>query len=120
MILCYPVIAMNEPHTHKGSQTNLLGDTAAANLVDKMSTHKHIRKNTPPTFIFHTTADKAVPPMNAVQFYMGLLNEGVPAELHIYEKGRHGLGLAQSEQAANSWPGRLAAWMRGRGIHLTN
>lgn len=119
MILCYPVIAMNEEHTHEGSQKNLLGNSTA-DFVDKMSTYKHIRKNTPPTFLFHTTADQAVPPMNSIQFYVGLVNAGVPAELHIYEKGRHGLGLAQSEQGVNSWPGRLAAWMRGRGINLTN
>lgn len=120
MVLCYPVIAMSEPHTHKGSQRNLLGDTPDAEIVDKMSTYKHVRKNTPPTFLFHTTADKAVPPKNSVQFYLALVKAGVPAELHIYEKGRHGLGLAQSEPAVSSWPGRLAAWMRGRGINLTN
>lgn len=120
MVLCYPVIAMGEKHTHKGSQKNLLGDSPDPNMVDKMSTYKHITKRTPPTFLFHTTADGAVPPQNSVQFYMGLLDAGVPAELHIYEKGKHGLGLAQSSPAANSWPGRLAEWMRGRGIQLSN
>ena len=120
MILCYPVIAMNEPHTHKGSQRNLLGDNPDPEMLDKMSTYKHIKKNTPPTFLFHTTADKAVPPQNSIQFYTALVAAGVPAELHVYEKGRHGLGLAQAERSVNSWPSRLASWMRGRGINLAN
>lgn len=116
LILCYPVIAMNEPHTHRGSQRNLLGEDADPKLIDKMSTYKHITKETPPAFLFHTTADKAVPPMNSVQFYTGLIRAGVPAELHIYETGRHGVGLGRNIPGTNSWPSRLADWLRGRGI----
>lgn len=120
LVLCYPVIAMGEAHTHKGSQKNLLGETPDPDLMGKMSTYKHVSKNSPPTFLFHTTADKAVPPTNSVQFYLGLVNAGVPAELHIYEKGRHGLGLAQGTLSAHSWPARLSSWLRSRGVILSN
>jgi dipeptidyl aminopeptidase/acylaminoacyl peptidase len=57
-----------------------------------------------------------VPPENSVLYYLALRKAGVPAELHIYERGRHGLGLAHMDAAAGSWPGRLADWLRTRGF----
>ena len=115
-ILCYPVIAFNEPFTHRGSQRNLLGDDADSNLVASMSTEKQVSSQTPPTFLWHTNEDKGVPPQNSVAFFLALKRSGVPAEMHIYEKGRHGLGLAKSVPGTSSWPLRCQEWMRGRGL----
>lgn len=115
-ILCYPVIAFDEPYTHRGSQRNLLGDDADAKLVKSLSNEKQVTSQTPPTFLWHTTEDKAVPPENSVMFYLALKRAGVPAELHIYEKGRHGLGLAKSTPGTSSWPLVCQEWMRGRGL----
>ena len=67
MILCYPVIAFDEPFTHRGSQRNLLGEDADAALVRSMSSEKQVTPETPPTFLFHTDEDKGVPPENSVQ-----------------------------------------------------
>ncbi len=49
-------------------------------------------------------------------FYLALRKAGVPAELHIYEKGPHGVGLAPKDPILSSWPDRLGAWMNGRGL----
>jgi dipeptidyl aminopeptidase/acylaminoacyl peptidase len=49
-------------------------------------------------------------------FYMALRKAGVPAEMHIYEHGAHGVGLAPTDEALSSWPARLADWVRGRGL----
>ena len=47
-------------------------------------------------------------------FYLALRKHGVPAELHIYENGPHGVGLAWSDLALSSWPARLADWLKNR------
>ena len=113
-ILCYPVISLVEPTTHAGSKRNLLGDSPDPGLVEFMSSEKQVKAETPPTFIFHTGEDTAVPPENAIQFYMALRKAKVPAELHIYEKGKHGVGLAQNDPVLSSWPKRLEDWLRSR------
>ena len=75
-----------------------------------------VTAQTPPTFLFHTTTDATVPVENSVMFYSALRKAGVPAELHIYERGPHGVGLAQNDEALSSWPARLADWLRVRGL----
>lgn len=115
-ILGYPVIVFGADVTHKGSQRNLIGDTPPTDLVVLLSTDRQVTARTPPTFLFHTTEDTAVPPQNSVAFYLALKNAGVPAELHIYEKGAHGLGLAPADRELSTWPDRLLGWMRGRGL----
>lgn len=115
-ILAYPVIVFGADVTHKGSQKNLIGETPSADLVVQLSTDRQVTAQTPPTFLFHTTEDTAVPPQNSVAFYLALKNAGVPAELHIYEKGSHGVGLAPNDRELSTWPDRLLGWMRGRGL----
>jgi len=115
-ILCYPVIAFNEPFTHYGSQRNLLGKDADLKLVEKMSSEKQVTKETPPTFLFHTDEDRAVPPENSVVYYLALRKAKVPAEMHIYRPGRHGLGLATKHELLQSWPSLCEKWLRGRGV----
>jgi acetyl esterase/lipase len=115
-ILGYPVIVLGADVTHKGSQRNLLGDSPSAELIAGLSTDRQVKAKTPPTFLFHTSDDTGVPPQNSVAFYLALKNAGVPAELHIYEKGRHGVGLAPEDRELSTWPDRLLGWMRGRGL----
>lgn len=121
-ILAYPVITMEDGVTHGGSKRNLLGEKPDPKLIELMSNEKHVTKNTPPTFLFHTSADTAVVPENAIRFYLACQKAGVPVELHIYEKGRHGVGLGRDpkwtggEKSVASWPDRLADWMKTRGL----
>ena len=115
-MLVYPVIQMGGDVTHKGSQENLLGPNAAPDLVAKLSTDRQVTKDTPPTFLFHTNEDDGVPAENSVLFYLALRKAGVPAELHIYEKGEHGVGLAPGDAVLRTWPERLFDWMAGRGL----
>jgi enterochelin esterase family protein len=116
MILAYPVITFTEAGMHRGSRSNLLGPDPDPKLVESLSNEKQVTARTPPTFLFHTDADRGVVPENSVLFYLALRKAGVPAELHIYEKGAHGVGLAPKDAILSSWPERLAAWMRGRDL----
>lgn len=111
-ILCYPVISMLDPDAHKGSRRNLLGENPSEELVQNLSNHLQVTAQTPPTFIFHTEEDPVVPVKNALLYYTALIDHGVNAELHVYQKGRHGVGLAPNDPILKSWPDRLADWMR--------
>jgi acetyl esterase/lipase len=115
LILGYPVITFTQDFMHAGSRRNLLGDDLDPKLVERLSNEKQVTKDTPPTFLFHTTEDTAVPPENSIAFYLGLRAAGVPAELHIYEPGRHGVGLAPADPILSTWPERCRAWMEKRG-----
>jgi enterochelin esterase family protein len=116
LILSYPVITMTTPYTHMGSRNNLIGKEPDAKLVEYYSNEKQVTANTPPTFLFHTDEDKGVLPENSILFYLALKKVGVPAELHIYEKGPHGVGLAQQDAVLSTWSQRLAGWMTKRGL----
>lgn len=114
-ILCYPVITMEEPFTHVGSRRNLFGKDRydSTELIELLSNENRVTQQTPPTFIFHTLEDMAVPVENALRFFSALRANGVnSSELHVYQTGRHGVGLAQDDPVLNSWPGRLHDWLR--------
>jgi acetyl esterase/lipase len=115
MILCYPVIAFDEAFTHRGSQRNLLGKEPDPELLRKMSLEKQVTSETPPAFFFHTDEDTSVPPENSVVFYMAMKAAGVPAEMHIYKKGHHGIGMAQDFPGTSDWPRACQEWMRNNG-----
>jgi acetyl esterase/lipase len=114
-ILCYPVITMTEPNTHAGSRKSLLGENPSPDLIARWSTENQVTSTTPPTFIFHTTEDGAVPVENALAFYAALKRNKVPAELHVFEKGGHGVGMRAGNGPTSDWPELLEAWLRLHG-----
>jgi acetyl esterase/lipase len=116
LVLCYPVITFTEPYLHRGSMHMLLGDQPDPKLINDLSAELQVTARTPPAFLFHTTADTTVPVENSVMFYLALRKAGVPAEMHIYERGPHGVGLAPTDEALSSWPARLAVWLRVLGL----
>ncbi|WP_145258344.1 alpha/beta hydrolase [Planctomycetes bacterium Pan216] len=114
-ILVYPVISMTD-RTHKGSKRNLLGPDPDPELAEKLSSEKQVTKETPPTFLVHGNNDKGVVPEQSILYYLALRRAGVPAELHIYEDGKHGFGLAQKDPVLGTWPDRLNDWMGRHGL----
>jgi acetyl esterase/lipase len=116
LILCYPVISMTAPYMHRGSRDNLLGKSPDDKLAHSLSNDEQVTSQTPPTFIFQTDEDKTVPAENCVSFYLALRKAGVPAEMHIYQNGRHGLGLAKNTPGTSDWPERCREWLAVRGL----
>jgi acetyl esterase/lipase len=110
-ILCYPVISMTESFMHKGSRKNLLGADFDKKLAKLMTTNLQITEKTPPTFLMHASDDTLVPVENSIAFYTGLLKAKVPAEMHLYEKGRHGFGLGKNKPTAKGWPDACKRWI---------
>ncbi len=115
-VLCYAVVSMTGPYSHQGSAQALLGDSPDPKLLEDLSNENHVTPHTPPTFIFSTSEDTTVPSENSVAFYLALHKAQVPAELHIFQKGRHGAGLALADPAWGEWPTLLLHWLRGLGL----
>jgi acetyl esterase/lipase len=115
LLLIYPVITMKEPYTHAGSRRNLLGPSPAPELVDHLSTELQVTKNTPPAFLLTTFEDRTVPAENSVAFFEAMHHAGVPAELHAYEKGPHGIGLRPGFGPTSDWPKLCEQWLRLHG-----
>lgn len=116
LILAYPVISFVAPYSHSASAQHLLGDNPDLKVREELSNDLHVTSETPPTFLFSTSTDKVVPAENSVAFYLALHNSGVPAELHIFQKGPHGVGLDLADPVLGQWPTLLANWMRERGL----
>lgn len=116
-ILCYAVITMGE-FTHKGSRNNLLGTNPPPELVQLLSNELQVRSNTPPCFLWTTFEDRTVPMENTMMFAGALRKNHVPFALHVYEKGGHGMGLADKPPFAHPhlWAADCLYWLRARGF----
>jgi acetyl esterase/lipase len=109
-VLCYPVVSYQEA-IHQGSVDNLLGDSPSENLLHAVSAHLHVAASTPPAFIWHTADDAAVPVHHSLAYAGALARVGVPAELHVFPHGRHGLGLALEDPGPHQWTSLCANWL---------
>jgi acetyl esterase/lipase len=116
LVLAYPVISFDPAIAHSGSVRNLLGENPDPTLIEDLSNDLRVTAATPPTFLFHTNADTGVVAENSVRFYLALRRAKVPAELHIFENGPHGVGLALGDPSLSAWPVLLTNWLRGRGF----
>jgi acetyl esterase/lipase len=110
-ILCYAVITMGD-NTHSGSRQNLLGPNPSPDLIQLLSNEKQVTAQTPPCFIWHTWEDKAVKVENSLDFALALQKAGVPYDLHIYEKGGHGMGLGNG----HPWANDCLFWLKAQGF----
>ena len=118
-ILCYPVIVLTGPYAHRGSRDNLLGLDAAEEAALALSNDRNVTSDTPPCFLWHTVEDRAVPPENSLAFARALRQAGVPFELHLFERGPHGMGLGSREwdpTRRHPWTVACAAWLKQRGF----
>ncbi|MFV0561165.1 MAG: alpha/beta hydrolase [Enterococcus sp.] len=120
LLLCYPVISSGE-FAHQGSFNALLGDTKESNLKRSLSLETQVTPATPPTFIWHTVSDAAVPVENTLLFANALQKNNIPFELHLFPKGEHGLSLATEEtsldsskqnEAVSKWPELFELWVK--------
>lgn len=116
-VLAYPVVSMVS-HSHAGSVEALLGPDPALDQRRALSAEQAVDAATPPTFLWHTADDAAVPVENSLSYAGAMARYGVPFELHVFPYGRHGLGLASTEPAphpAADWTRLCHNWLDGRG-----
>jgi acetyl esterase/lipase len=115
LVLCYPVISFGDVR-HQGSTDNLLGPEATAASRAAVSLERHVDAATPPTFLWHTAVDAAVPVEHSLLFAGALRRHAIPFELHVYPHGRHGLGLGAGEPLVAGWTTLCASWLATQGF----
>lgn len=111
-ILFYPVISMEHGVTHQGSRENLLGKSPKRKLINEYCNEQHINSHTPRAFIALAYDDRAVPPLNSLNYYEELYANKVPASIHVYPSGGHGFGIRQSFAYHFEMMLELKAWLR--------
>ena len=110
-VLCYPVIDM-QTFGHVGSAENLLGENASDEMLEKYSLWKHVTKDTPPAFLWHTCDDDCVPVRNSFEYAKALNQNGVNCSVHVYPHGPHGIGLAEQYEDVSTWPKLCEMWLK--------
>jgi acetyl esterase/lipase len=117
-VYAYARFTMDDSIPRSTSMEALLGEHPTLEMLDSISFARHVTKETSPSFIYSTTEDQTVNSLNATAYYDALKRADVPAELHIFELGRHGTGMGQGlngEAELEIWPTLLEHWMQLHG-----
>ena len=114
MLLIYPVISFMDDKVHNGSRDQLIGKVPTADKINLYSNELQVTTNTPPTFLIHASDDGAVKPENSISFYLALIKNHVPAELHIYQNSGHGFGMTL-KNTNEQWMDRCKNWLKSNG-----
>ena len=115
LVLVFPVISMIEPFTHAASRRALLGENPSEELKAHLSVERQVTKETPPTFLVHSSEDTVVPVENSLAFYAAMRRAKVPIEMHLYPKGPHGSGMDKRLGPTSEWPQHCESWLRFNG-----
>lgn len=92
---------------------NLIGENPTDELRRYYSNEFHVTEDTPPVFMWTTSNDRV---QNSLIFGLALKEKKIKFELHCYENGPHGMGLAQNHPYAHTWTDHCAAWLRRNGF----
>lgn len=111
LMLGYPVITFEEPYAHRGSREHFLGEQPSEDALRSFSAEQQTGSLTPPAFIWTTANDASVPVENSLMFASALSRAGISFELHIFEEGRHGLGLSADNASCRQWLDLCANWL---------
>jgi acetyl esterase/lipase len=118
-MLCYPVIK-SAKNGHSGSFNNLFGNGSDDEIRSQVSWEQHAHPQSPPTFLWHTAEDACVPVENSYSMAMALQKNKTPHELHVFPKGKHGLGLGtigdRRQASVAQWRGLAEYWLRTLGF----
>jgi len=111
-LLIYPVVTFDSTFTHAGTRQNLIGDKPSEYTIRYFSNEYRITRNTPPAFLVHSADDKVVPVKNSIVYFEGLVRNNIQAEMHIFQKGGHGYGLAINRGTESAWPELCLSWLK--------
>jgi acetyl esterase/lipase len=118
LLLGYPWLDAMQPPKPKmipSYQTLMKLPADQVNEYTKYTPAHLVTKETPPAFLFHTTDDGTVHVTASLDFYRAMVDAGVPAELHIFAHGPHGVGFGGDDPSLNIWPELIERWLRANG-----
>ncbi|MEO6786790.1 MAG: alpha/beta hydrolase [Chthoniobacteraceae bacterium] len=116
-VLCYGFILFDEPNEKR--EETFLGPNGTPEQKRLLSPRLNVRKDTPPTFIWQTVEDDKVVVENAFAFANALREKGVSYDLHLYEKGKHGIGLGGKDydpEKVHAWTRDCIFWLKQHGF----
>jgi acetyl esterase/lipase len=113
-ILSYPVIQLSK--ADERLRLNLLGPDASWIAAGSLDADQRVSSSTPPAFLFHTASDAVVPVAHSLAYALALVKNHVAVDIHCFQPGRHGLGLASENVDLQGWPDLLAEWLKGMGF----
>lgn len=120
IVMVYPVVTLDDRWAHQRSKRSLLGpeDPPPLGLVDRLSLEKQVTPTTPPAFLVHSRRDAKVDFHNSELFHEAMVAGSRPSELHLYDDGKHGVGLAQKPgmPRMREWPAQMLAWLHALGM----
>ncbi|UPG88715.1 alpha/beta hydrolase [Luteibacter aegosomaticola] len=120
VILGYPAFSMFDKAQQGGlaycPSLGIPASTCTPAYLKRYTPALHITAATPPTFIYHTADDTSIPVEGSVEYFLALKRAGVPAELHVFEKGVHGTGLGGRQPSLRLWPALLEQWLIAGGF----
>lgn len=116
MILAYPVISytalLADPKAHQLALYPLPKNQDPAAAARSLDSDLAVTPQTPPTFLFSTSEDGLIPAdQHAIPFYIALKKAHVEAELHVFEKGPHGVGMDLGDPVLSLWTTALRNWL---------
>src|SRR6266550_3466209 len=112
-ILAYPVIQISKDEELR---RNLLGPDGAWIASASLDADQRVSSSAPPAFLFHTASDTVVPVAHSLAYALALVKNQVAVDIHCFQPGRHGLGLASENVDLQGWPDLLAKWLKGMGF----
>lgn len=115
LVLVFPVITMQDPFAHGISRRALLGEKPTDEAKHRLSVEEQVTRETPPTFLVHSSEDTTVPVENSLLFYQAMRRAKAPIEMHLYPKGPHGAGMDPKLGPTAEWPKHCESWMRFNG-----
>ena len=115
LVMIFSVVTMQDPFGHGTSRRALLGEKPTDELKHRLSVDEQVTKDTPPTFLVHSSEDTTVPVENSLLFYHAMRRAKAPIEMHLYPKGPHGAGMDPKLGPTAEWPRHCESWMRFNG-----
>lgn len=111
LALCYSVSSLVDEYAHTRSADYLTGgDEEVKNLL---SLDQNVREGMGPVFMWHTFEDASVNCINSLRLAAAFKQNDISCELHLFPKGRHGLGLATGVYGTDQWFWLFIKWFKG-------
>lgn len=104
------------PLNGNAAPSSMLGPGLSQAVLEARSPIRHIRAETPPTFVAHAMDDPVVNPQNSLAWMSACHAAGRPVEGHLFEVGGHAFALRYPEDRPGSlWPDLFSRWLRKNG-----
>lgn len=116
LAMIYPVVTLRPPYDTTRTRREL---GTQSDAVSAYSVEEHVRADMPPVFLAHAADDAIADVGHSLLMFQATHRIGVPAELHVFDRGGHSWGLGRPGSQVAQWPRLFATWARRHGFMTT-